>query len=144
MTSDLVRINICDVKVAVPAGAGVEAGMVSLREELAPHRLLRIIIGQPEARAIQVCWSGAGSPRPSTWDLFLSTIGRLGASVQRVVITDVEEGRHFFARLDLLRDEESIQVVCRPSDGLAVAIRAPAAGIFADPKVLDAAGVAPD
>ena len=86
-----------DVVLAVPAAAGVEAGMVVLTEDQPPGRMLRIIIGQPEARAIMAAWQHAVPGRPSTWDLLLSAIEILGARVDVAVITSVEEERHYYA-----------------------------------------------
>ena len=53
--------------------------MVTLQEPEAPYRAVPIVIGQPEARAIQAAWTGQVQRRPSTWDLFVSAIGLLDA-----------------------------------------------------------------
>lgn len=118
--------------------------MVVLREEAEPYRLLRIVVGQPEARAIYSSWSGQLAPRPSTWDLFVSTIGVLGGRLDRVLITGVEDGRHFFAAMEVVQGEQRRQVPCRPSDGIALAVRGAGAEILAATEVLDAAGVLSD
>ncbi len=135
---------MADVRTAVPAGAGVEAGLVVLEEVEAPGRLLRIVIGQPEARAIYGPWKGIEPPRPTTWDLFVSTIELLGGAVREVVITSVEERRHFFATMELVQGDVTQVVPCRPSDAFALALRSSGARIVTTDEVMEAAGVSAD
>jgi uncharacterized protein len=139
-----IKLHITDVQTAVPASIGVEAGMVVLTEDELPGRSLRIIIGQPEARAILAAWQGATPGRPSTWDLFVSTVAILGGRLDRVVITAVQEERHYFAVIELEQNDERRTLSCRPSDAIALAVRAYETDILAEPSVLDAAGVLPD
>jgi bifunctional DNase/RNase len=143
---DLIQLRVADVKVAVPAGNGVEAGLVVLEEEDHPYRTLRMFIGQAEARAIHVPWSNTIPPRPSTWDLFVSTIAILDGRIDRVVITDVEELRHYFAQVVMYQGqaEDPIIITARPSDALALALRAYGAKMYARARVLDEAGVLAD
>jgi uncharacterized protein len=142
--SDRVRLSVSDVRLAVPASVGVEAGMVVLQEERPPGRMLRIIIGQPEARAIMSAWQHATPGRPSTWDLLLSAIDVLGAQVDAAVITAVEEQRHYFAMIELSQDGQQRLLSCRPSDAIALAVRSYNCAILAEAAVLDAAGVLTD
>jgi bifunctional DNase/RNase len=144
VSSERVSLTVTDVHLAVPASVGVEAGMVVLTETQAPGRMLRIIIGQPEARAIMAAWQGAVPGRPSTWDLMVSTITLLGGHIDSVVITGVEEERHYYAALELSQDGESRTLACRPSDAIALAVRASSAPILAEEAVLGAAGVLAD
>jgi bifunctional DNase/RNase len=139
-----IKLHVADVQTAVPASVGVEAGLVVLTEDEYPGRSLRIIIGQPEARAIVAAWQGATPGRPSTWDLFVSTIAILGARIDRVVLTAVHEERHYFAVIELEHQGERRTLSCRPSDAIALALRTYNAEILAEPSVLDAAGVLPD
>lgn len=132
-------VSVVDVSVAVPAGNGVEAGMVVLQEDQPPYRRIRMYVAQPEARAIRVAWRSEIPPRPSTWDLFTSTVSLLGGSVDGAVLTDVEDGRHYFAEL-LLRapgSDEPLHVTARPSDAIALALRCPGARLEARSHVLD-------
>jgi bifunctional DNase/RNase len=139
-----IHLHIADVVTAVPAQVGVEAGLVTLTEDEAPYRSLRIIIGQPEASAILAGWHGAVPGRPSTWDLFVSTVALLGGRMDRVVITAVHEERHYFAHIEFEQEGERRILACRPSDAIALAVRAYNVAILAEPSVLDAAGVLPD
>jgi bifunctional DNase/RNase len=136
VTEGLCRVSISDVRTAVPTTPGVEAGMVTLREDEAPHRLVPIVIGQPEARAIQAAWTGAVQRRPSTWDLFVSAIAVLDARLDRAVITAVEEGRHFYANVEFEREGERRVLPARPSDAIALALRADGAGIYVAEQVM--------
>ena len=139
LVQQLCGVSVVDVSVAVPAGNGVEAGMVVLQEDQPPYRRIRMYVAQPEARAIRVAWRSEIPPRPSTWDLFTSTVSLLGGSVEGAVLTDVEDGRHYFAEL-LLRvagSDEALHVTARPSDAIAVALRCPGARLEARSHVLD-------
>jgi bifunctional DNase/RNase len=136
-------VSVSNVRVAVATSPGVEAGMVTLREDSPPYRDMSIVIGQPEARAILAAWSGTAAIRPSTWDLFVSTVGLLEGRIDRVVITAVEEKRHFFANLELERDGQRQVLSARPSDGIALALRAEGAKIFVNESVIAEIGVAP-
>lgn len=142
--AELVPLSIAEVRTAVPAGTGVEAGLVVLGDESEPRRFLRIMIGQPEARAINVAWRGDTGGRPTTWDLFVTTMAIFGGRVARAVVSAVEQERHFFARLDLVRNGDEHIIACRPSDAIALALRTTGAEICAAPEVLDAASVLAD
>ena len=134
------KVSVSDVRVAVAAGPGVEAGMVTLREDEPPHRSVPIVIGQPEARAIQGAWSGAVQARPSTWDLFVSAVALLGSRLDRVVITDVQEHRHFFATIELDAPGDRRVLPARPSDAIALALRAEGAEIYVAEPVMEKLG----
>jgi uncharacterized protein len=140
---DLVRVSLSNVRLAVATGPGVEAGMMTLREEAPPYREVSIVIGQPEAKAIQLAWTGTASSRPLTWDLFVSTVTVLEGRIDRVVITAVEERRHFFANLELERDGQRRVLSARPSDGIALALRAQGAEIYVAEAVMAELGVSP-
>jgi bifunctional DNase/RNase len=140
---ELVRVSVSNVRVAVATSPGVEAGMVTLREDGPPYRDMSIIIGQPEARAILSAWSGTTYTRPTTWDLFVSAIAVLEGRIERVIITAVEEKRHFFATLELERDGQRRVLSARPSDGIALALRDREAEIFVNESVIAEIGVSP-
>jgi hypothetical protein len=143
VTDDLVKVSVSNVRLAVATGPGVEAGMVTLREEQAPHRSLSIVIGQPEARAILTAWTGTAPSRPSTWDLLVSAVAALEGSIVRAVVTAVEEQRHFFATIDIERDGERRVLSARPSDAVALALRAYGADIYVADAVMVEVGVLP-
>lgn len=109
-----------------------------LREREGLRRVLPIYVGVPEATSIQWASEGREAPRPLTHDLVVSLLGALGAVLEKIVITDVEEGT-FFADLHLQTRSGSVVVSSRPSDAVAIAVRA-GAMIFCTSEVLDEAG----
>jgi hypothetical protein len=140
---ELVKVVLLNVRSAVATGPGVEAGTMTLREEAPPHRCLSVIIGQPEARAILAAWTGTAPSRPSTWDLFVSAVAILEGRLDRVVITAVEEQRHYFATIELEHDGQRRVLSARPSDAVALALRAFGAEMFVAEQVMAEMGVAP-
>jgi uncharacterized protein len=140
MSEPVVELAISEVRAAVAMRIGQEAGLAVLAEMADPFRSLYIYIGQAEARAIQAGQRGERPPRPSTWDLYLSTVTLLGARLDRAVIDRVEEARHFFASVDLERGDESFSLACRPSDAIALVARQPCAVLYATEDVMVAAG----
>lgn len=86
-------------------------------------RPLMLVIGPAEATSIAVPLEGLVTPRPLTHDLFLTLFGQLKASLARVVITDLRDGV-FYASIEIKTGERSIVLDARPSDAIALAIRA--------------------
>ena len=86
-------------------------------------RPLALVIGPAEATSIAVPLEGLVMPRPLTHDLFLTLFGQLKASLARVVITDLRDGI-FYASIEIKTAERSIVLDARPSDAIALAIRA--------------------
>jgi hypothetical protein len=103
------------------------------------NRMLPVVIGIAEVNAIKLKLSGITPPRPLTHDLLLSAIQTLGAELKHILI-DRLENNTFYAKLVLQRDGEEIFVDARPSDSVAVALRA-GAPIFVMEEVLDEAGL---
>ncbi|MBI4343641.1 MAG: bifunctional nuclease family protein [Candidatus Omnitrophica bacterium] len=109
---------------------------VIVLKEKAGNRLLPIIIGISEVTAIKMKVSGIQPPRPLTHDLLTALIQQLGATLQRIVISKLEFNT-FFAKLVLQgRDGSLHEVDARPSDSIAVALRADAP-IFVAEDVLN-------
>lgn len=92
-------------------------------EELQGNRLLPIWIGISEGQAIAIRFSGIVLPRPLTHDLLLSTIRTLGFNVDKVVICDIKENT-FYAKIHISKNGETLELDSRPSDAIAVAVRA--------------------
>ena len=101
------------------------------------NRVLPIWVGPVEANAIAMQIENIAPPRPMTHDLLGQLLTALGASLQRVLITDLRDNT-FYAYLELRRGDETLLVDSRPSDALALSIRT-RARIFVDTRVLDRA-----
>jgi uncharacterized protein len=114
--------------------------MVILTDE-EEKRCLPIWIGVPEATAIFVQLNDQALPRPMTHDLLKNIIETLGAKVSRILVNDISQNT-FFARVFLERPEagEKYEIDARPSDAIALALRA-RAPIFVAEKVVVAPGV---
>ena len=109
---------------------------VIVLKEKTGNRLLPIIIGISEVTAIKMKISGIQPPRPLTHDLLNSTIVQLGATLQRIVISKLEFNT-FFAKLILQSKDGALhEVDARPSDSIAIALRAEAP-IFVAEEVLN-------
>ena len=102
-------------------------------------RYLPIWIGASEADAIAVKLQDVATSRPLTHDLLGSIINSLGAKVNGIVVSGLDQDT-FYAKVILAIDGDTMEVDSRPSDAIALAVRA-AAPIFADESVLDKAGV---
>lgn len=135
----LVRMDIQTVVV----GGGPVASLIVLRGRGDQGDLrLPIRIGAFEASAISMGVSAAPTKRPMTHDLLLSAISELGGELESIIIAKVE-GTTFYARLCIrLKDDEMRVLDARPSDAIALAVRA-GAPIYATKDVIETA-VLPD
>lgn len=110
--------------------------MIILKEKVG-KRMLPIMIGASEAAAIKIHLSGFNPPRPLTHDLLRDTIKCFGATLDKIVI-DKLESNTFHAKLIIKSNGSTRTVDARPSDSIALALRAKAP-IFAEESVLDKA-----
>lgn len=109
-------------------------------KEVSGQRQFPIMIGILEASSIKMKVTDIQMPRPLTHDLLLSTIEGLGARVERVLIDDLSEGT-FYAKIILrTRDDKEFPVDARPSDSIALAVRA-GAPIFVAEDVIGRASI---
>ena len=112
---------------------------VVILKEKSSDRYLPIWIGPAEADAIAVQLQEVSVPRPLTHDLLRSVIDTLGAVVNHVLVNDLSNDT-FYARIILDVNGGSMEIDSRPSDAIALAVRAKVP-IYADEQVLDKAGV---
>jgi uncharacterized protein len=99
------------------------------------RRTFAMTIGPAEATGIAVPLQNLTPPRPLTHDLFLTLFGRLHVTVTKVVITDLRDNI-YYATLYLSADGNAVELDSRPSDAIALAIRAKAP-VFAEDRVFD-------
>lgn len=101
-------------------------------------RQIPIVIGFMEASAIKMKISGIEVPRPLTHDLLVNVIQAMEGQLVRLVIDKLETST-FFAKLEVKRPSGETKLIdCRPSDGIAVAVRT-RCPIFVDEEVLNKA-----
>ncbi|MCC6179983.1 MAG: bifunctional nuclease family protein [Chloroflexi bacterium] len=112
--------------------------VVMLKEKTA-SRYLPIWIGHFEADAIAIPMQNVPVPRPLTHDLLGSVVGALGGKITQVVINELSD-ETFYAKLIIDANGRHVEVDSRPSDAIALAIRAKVP-IFVEDAVLDQAGM---
>ena len=105
----------------------------------AAKRYLPIWIGPSEADQIAVVLQDVHVPRPLTHDFVCTIIDHLGGVAKAAIISELKNDT-FYAKLVINIDKEQIEIDCRPSDALAVAVRRKIP-IFVDEKVLKIAGI---
>jgi bifunctional DNase/RNase len=90
--------------------------------EVGGERTFPIVIGLPEAFAIERRLKGIEIPRPQTHDLLASVIRLLGGTLERIEIHDLQGGT-FYAKLVIEQDDGStVEVDSRPSDAIALGV----------------------
>ena len=110
--------------------------VVVLREK-GGERSFPIIIGIFEAVSIDRKLKEIQILRPLTHDLLVNVIGEVGGKLTRIVVNDLRDNT-FFAHLHIELDGRDVEVDARPSDAIALAVRADCP-IYAEEKVLDTA-----
>jgi len=101
----------------------INEDQIIVLNEIEGERSLPIVIGLFEATSIDRRVKGLPSPRPLTHDLIVNSIEMMGGEIQDVMISDLED-HTYFAKLRVRRDGELVEIDCRPSDAVAVAVTA--------------------
>ena len=127
-------MEVVGVRVELPTNTPI-----LLLRERDGTRYLPIWIGTPEATAIALALEGIETARPLTHDLMKTLLDVLGADIERVDVTSLDNGT-FFADLVIESDGEELTISSRPSDAIALATRA-GAPVFASRALLDEAGI---
>jgi bifunctional DNase/RNase len=130
----LIELELVGVRVELPHNQPI----VLLKEQTG-YRFLPIWIGAPEATSIAFALQGVAMPRPLTHDLLRNVLADLAVGVERIVVTELREGT-FFAEIELVHNGKTVKVSSRPSDAIALAVRA-TVPIFAEEAVLAEAGI---
>lgn len=107
---------------------------VVVLETVTDKKLLPIWIDVPEARAIAMELEQIKAPRPLTHDLIRDLLQKLGANLQRAAITELRNNT-YIAMLSLSVKGQKLEIDCRPSDAIAIALRMKTP-IFASAQVL--------
>jgi bifunctional DNase/RNase len=118
--ASFVVVEVVSVSFDLPSPSPI----VHLLEEAAPYRSMYFPIGLPEAQSIALALASEQAPRPTTHDLLVSVLAAAGCEVVAVRITG-ERGGTLLAELDLMGPRGHEVVDCRPTDGIAIALRLP-------------------
>jgi len=103
------------------------------------NKFLPIWIGHSEAAAILMKLQDASTPRPMTHDLLTDMLALLEARVIRITVTELRDST-FYASITIQQDGTEIEVDSRPSDAIALAVRAEAP-IYADDRVIEESAI---
>ena len=112
--------------------------VVVLREKEA-ERYLTIWVGADVADAIAFRLQDVSVPRPQSHDLMLNLVQELGGSVQAVIVNDLKDDT-FYATIQVQKDGKLLEIDSRPSDAIAIAVRA-SVPIYVVDDVLERAGI---
>jgi bifunctional DNase/RNase len=118
-----------------------QASGIILKEQNG-ERTLPIVIGEYEAQSIALALENLKPPRPITHDLTINTLNMIGVKIERVLISELRDNT-YYAILTLLKETETLEIDARPSDAIALAVRA-GASIFVNEAVMDQASYIPD
>ncbi len=116
-----------------------DEGFLILLKSDEDNRVLPIYIGKEEARSILIALSNTKLGRPLTHDLMKNLLEELSCSIVRVEVSELKD-ETFFGRIILEHNGLPMEIDSRPSDAIALAVRAKTP-IFVDPKVMEEAGV---
>jgi hypothetical protein len=130
----VIELELVGVRVELPHNQPIV-----LLKERGGERFLPIWIGAVEATSIAFALQGVVTARPMTHDLMRDLLSNLSVVVDRIVVTELREGT-FYAEIQMTSDGESVVVSSRPSDAIALAVRA-TVPIFAAEDVLAEAGI---
>ena len=108
---------------------------IVLLKTVESNKFLPIWIGHPEAAAILMKLQGASTPRPMTHDLLSDMLGELEVECTRVAVTELRDNT-FYASITVSVGGSEIEIDSRPSDALALAVRADAK-IYVSDQVID-------
>jgi bifunctional DNase/RNase len=115
---------------------------VVVLKEIGSERYLPIWIGPFEADAITLQLQGVEVARPLTHDLLKGVIEKMGATISHVTVTELKNDT-FFARIVMDVNGKNIEIDARPSDAIALAVRAKAP-LFVAEEVMDHASIVPE
>jgi len=133
----MIEVSIDSVRISL-----MTQNRVVVLREVGSQRYLPIWIGAPEADAITLRLQGIQVDRPLTHDLLFNTIRILGAEIEYIVINELKNDI-FYAEIVLDRVESELHIDARPSDAIALAVRAEVP-VYVMEEVMATAGRIPD
>ncbi|TGK06249.1 bifunctional nuclease [Leptospira fluminis] len=131
---DLIEANIYNISLT-----NVGFAVFLKAKDDSDQRVVPIFIGPLETHSITSVLEGTKPPRPMTHDLMTILLTTLGIQIVKIAIEEIIDNT-FYAKITLRKDEELIVLDARPSDSIALALRA-SAPIYLAKKVIEEAGI---
>jgi bifunctional DNase/RNase len=132
----MIEVTVDSIRVSL-----ISQNRVVVLKETDSERYLPIWIGPFEADAITIGLQGVDIPRPLTHDLLKDVIDKLGGDISHIFVNDLHDDT-FFARIVMDVDGRHAEIDARPSDAIALAVRA-RVPIFIAESVMERAGQYP-
>ena len=136
--SDLRAVHVADIRL----DPKTESPVVELTENAENGRSLSIWVGEFEAESIARAMDNQPSPRPNPHDLLKAVVDRMHGHVLRTLVTELREGT-YFAVIELELRGRTVSLDARPSDAIAIALRA-GAPLFVKDSLFTPANEIPD
>jgi bifunctional DNase/RNase len=133
----MIEVNIDSIRVSL-----MSQHRVVVLKDVHDERYLPIWIGPCEAESITVRLQDTPAPRPLTHDLLRNVIQEMGGTIRHILISDLRN-EVYYARIVVAVGKEEIDIDSRPSDALALAVRAEVP-IYVSESVMDKAGTEPE
>ncbi|NJN96543.1 MAG: bifunctional nuclease family protein [Anaerolineales bacterium] len=133
----MIEVKIDSIRVSL-----MSQHRVVVLKDVDTDRYLPIWIGPFEADAITIQLQGVQVARPLTHDLLKSIIDEMGATISHVMVSELKNDT-FFARIVMDVNGQSMEIDARPSDAIALAVRANAP-LFVAEDVMSAASIVPE
>ncbi len=133
----MIEVKIDSIRVSL-----MSQHRVVVLKDVDTDRYLPIWIGPFEADAITIQLQGVQVARPLTHDLLKSIIDEMGATISHVMVSELKNDT-FFARIVMDVNGQSMEIDARPSDAIALAVRANAP-LFVTEDVMSAASIVPE
>ncbi len=132
----MIEVTVDSIRVSL-----ISQHRVVVLKEVGSERYLPIWIGPCEADAITIGLQGMDIPRPLTHDLLKAVVDELGAEISHILVNDLRDDT-FYARIVMDVNGRHAEIDARPSDAIALAVRA-GVPIYVTEAVMDRAGVEP-
>ena len=134
---DLVQVEIDSIRVSL-----MSQQRIVILKDRKNERFLTIWIGPCEADAITVELQNVEVARPLTHDLLKSVVGQMGGKIKHIIVNDLRDDI-FYARIIVELTGGDMEIDSRPSDAIALAVRAKVP-IFVAESVMEKAAITPD
>ena len=131
---DLIEVTISEISLT-----NVGFAVFLKPKDIPDAKVVPIFIGPLETHSISSILDGVTHPRPMTHDLLMQIVQSIGTHIVKITIDEIIDNT-FYAKIYLRKDEEILILDARPSDSIAIAIRA-GSPIYITKNVLDEAGI---